>query len=151
MCFSCLYHSKYPKSITPYLLVSIFYQLTSKKNQVLAGNLTHGRQTLQLIKFYLIKNMRYWRKLVSTIKVSLLKYSVILLFITWLSWQFPLFHFPLLICLFAFQTILTTAADKSEEHTESQCTLNKDNQSKVIVCFTHVEYCLNIYDCGKCN
>ena len=37
---------------------SIFYQLTSEKNQVHTGNLTHCRQTLQLIKFYLIKNMK---------------------------------------------------------------------------------------------
>ena len=39
-------------------LVSIFYQLTSEKNQVHTGNLTHFRQTLLLIKFYLIKNMK---------------------------------------------------------------------------------------------
>ena len=37
-------------------LVSIFHQLTSEKNQVHTVNLTHCRQTLQLIKFYLIKN-----------------------------------------------------------------------------------------------
>ena len=37
---------------------SIFYQLTSEKNQVHTGNLTHCRQTLQLIKFYLIKNIK---------------------------------------------------------------------------------------------
>ena len=74
MCFSCFCHSKYPKSITPPLqcdffkmctfsyghlfLVSIFYQLTSEKNQVHTGDLTHCKQTLQLIKFYLIKNMK---------------------------------------------------------------------------------------------
>ena len=40
------------------ILVSIFYQLTSEENQVHTGNLTHCRQTLQLIKFYLIKNMK---------------------------------------------------------------------------------------------
>ena len=39
-------------------LVSIFYQLTSEKNQVHTGHLTHCKQTLQLIKFYLIKNMK---------------------------------------------------------------------------------------------
>ena len=39
-------------------LVSIFYQLTSEKNQVHTGDLTHCKQTLQLIKFYLIKNMK---------------------------------------------------------------------------------------------
>ena len=35
-------------------LVSIFYQLTSEKNQVHTGDLTHCEQTLQLIKFYFI-------------------------------------------------------------------------------------------------
>ena len=39
-------------------IVPIFYQLTSEKNQVHTCNLTHCRQTLQLIKFYLIKNMK---------------------------------------------------------------------------------------------
>ena len=74
MCFSCFYHSKYHKSIMPPLhcdflrmctfsyghlfSVSIFYQLTSEKNQVHTGDLTHCKQTLQLIKFYLIKNMK---------------------------------------------------------------------------------------------
>ena len=74
MCFSCLCHSKYHKSIMPPLQcdffndmcafsyellfqVSIFYQLTTEKNEVYSGNLTHCRQTLQLIKLYLIKNM----------------------------------------------------------------------------------------------
>ena len=38
------------------ILVSIFYQLMCEKNQVHTGNLAHCRQTLQLIKFYLIKN-----------------------------------------------------------------------------------------------
>ena len=36
-------------------LVAIYYQLTSEKNQVHTGDLTHCRQTLQLIKFYQIK------------------------------------------------------------------------------------------------
>ena len=39
-------------------LVSIFYQLTSEKNQVHPSDLTHWKQTLQLIKFYMIKNMK---------------------------------------------------------------------------------------------
>ena len=39
-------------------LVSVFYQLTSENNQVHTGDLTHFKQTLQLIKFHLIKNMR---------------------------------------------------------------------------------------------
>ena len=75
MCFSCFCHCKYHKSIMPPLqhyffkdvyffkyghlfLVSIFYQLTSEKNQVHTGDLTHCKQTLQLIKLYLIKNMK---------------------------------------------------------------------------------------------
>ena len=74
--FSCYNHSKYHncKSINPpqcdffwqcallivawLFIVPIFYQLTSEKNQVHTCNLTHCRQTLQLIKFYLIKNMK---------------------------------------------------------------------------------------------
>ena len=41
------------------ILVSIFYQLTFEKNQVhTADDLKHCRQTLKLIKFYLIKNMK---------------------------------------------------------------------------------------------
>ena len=34
------------------------HQLTSEENQVHTGNLTHCMQTLQLIKFPLIKNMK---------------------------------------------------------------------------------------------
>ena len=67
MFFSCFCHSKHHKTIPPLIqcdflmmctlsygrlfLVSIFYQLTFEKNQVYTGNLTHCRQTLQLIKF----------------------------------------------------------------------------------------------------
>ena len=59
-------------------LVSIFYQLTSEKNQVHISDLTHFRQTLQFIKFGLIKNMEGSRgNLAGTIQVSLLKYFVI--------------------------------------------------------------------------
>ena len=36
-------------------LVSIFYQLTSEKNQVHSDNLTPCRKTLKLITFYLNK------------------------------------------------------------------------------------------------
>ena len=59
MCFSCFYHSKYHKSIMPPLhcdflrkctfsyghlfSVSIFYQLTSEKNRIHTGDLTHCR------------------------------------------------------------------------------------------------------------
>ena len=39
-------------------LVSIFYQPTSEKNQVHSGDLTNCKQTWQLIKFYLIENMK---------------------------------------------------------------------------------------------
>ena len=39
-------------------LLSIFCQLTSEKNQVHSGDLTHCKQTLLLIRFYLIKNMK---------------------------------------------------------------------------------------------
>ena len=67
MCFSCFCQSKYHKSIMPPLQydffndvyfflwtailskLSIFYQLASEKNEVHTGNLTHYRQTLQLI------------------------------------------------------------------------------------------------------
>ena len=67
MWFSCFCHSKYHKSIMPppqydffndvYFFLwtailsklSIFYQLASEKNEVHTGNLTHYRQTLQLI------------------------------------------------------------------------------------------------------
>ena len=38
-------------------LVSIFYQLTSEKNQIQTGDLKDCGQTLQLIRFYLIRNM----------------------------------------------------------------------------------------------
>ena len=70
MCFTCFCHSKYHKSIRVIFLkmctfsyghlclVSIFYQLTSEENQVHTGDLTHFKQTLQLIRFYLIKNMK---------------------------------------------------------------------------------------------
>ena len=58
-------------------LVSIFYQLTSEKNQVYTGNLRHCGQTLLLIKFYLIRNHEgQQRKLASTIQVSLLTFSL---------------------------------------------------------------------------
>ena len=74
MCFSCLCRSKHHKSIMLPLqcnffkmctfsyghlfLVSIFYQPTSEKNQVDNGDLTNCKQTRQLIKFYLIENMK---------------------------------------------------------------------------------------------
>ena len=75
MCFSFFYPSKYHNQSLPHFsviclmtcafsyshlfLVSTFYHLASEKiiMQVHNGDLTHFRQTLQLIKFYLIKNM----------------------------------------------------------------------------------------------
>ena len=57
-------------------LVSIFYELTTEKNQVYTGNLTHCRQMLQLIKFYLNKKHEGQQRILpSSIQVSLLKYS----------------------------------------------------------------------------
>ena len=62
MCFSCFCHSKYHKSITPPLqcdfFKDVYFFLWSGKNQVHTGDLTHCKQTLQLIEFYLIKNMK---------------------------------------------------------------------------------------------
>ena len=75
LCFSRLCRSKYHRSIMLPLqcdfffkmctfsyghlfLVSIFYQPTSEKNQVHSGDLTNCKQTWQLIKFYLIENMK---------------------------------------------------------------------------------------------
>ena len=57
MFFSCFCHSKYRKSIMPppqrdfFLMMCTFSygQLTSEKNKVYTGNLTHCKQTLQLI------------------------------------------------------------------------------------------------------
>ena len=45
----------YTSSYGHLFLLYTFYQLTSEKNQVHTGNLTHCRQMLQLIKFYLNK------------------------------------------------------------------------------------------------
>ena len=39
-------------------LLSFFHQLISEKNQVHTGDFTHCKQTLQLIKLYLIQNMK---------------------------------------------------------------------------------------------
>ena len=57
--FSVIFFGQCALLIVAWLfIVPIFYQLTSEKNQVHTCNLTHCRQTLQLIKFYLIKNMK---------------------------------------------------------------------------------------------
>ena len=39
-------------------LVSIFFQLTSEKNEIQTGDLTHCKQTIQLIRINLIQNMK---------------------------------------------------------------------------------------------
>ena len=56
--FSVIFFKMCTFSYGHLFLVSIFYQLTSENNQVHTGDLTHCKQTLQLIKFYLIKNMK---------------------------------------------------------------------------------------------
>ena len=56
--FSVIFFKMCTFSYGHLFLVSIFYQLTSEKNQVHTGHLTHCKKTLQLIKFYLIKNMK---------------------------------------------------------------------------------------------
>ena len=56
--FSVIFFKMCTFSYGHLFLVSIFYQLTSEKNQVHTGDFTHYKQTLQLIKFYLIKNMK---------------------------------------------------------------------------------------------
>ena len=54
-CFSVIFLKMCTFSYGHLFLVSIFCPLTSEKNQVHTGDLTHCKQTLQLIKFYLIK------------------------------------------------------------------------------------------------
>ena len=56
--FSVIFFKMCTFSYGHLFLVSIFYHQTSEKNQVHTGDLTHCKQTLQLIKFYLIKNMK---------------------------------------------------------------------------------------------
>ena len=87
-------------------LVAIFYQLTSEKNQVHAGYLTHCRQTLRLIKFYLVKNVKGNRRnWLAQFKFPILKYSVIIF--SYHIVKFTVSLSLLFICLFAFLTILT--------------------------------------------
>ena len=84
MCFSCFCHSKYHNinnsgiflmmctfAYGHLILVSIFYQLTSRKDQIHTGNLKHCRQTLQLFEFCLIKNMKGHRAFHSRDQISL--------------------------------------------------------------------------------
>ena len=83
----------------------------------LTGNLTHCRQTLQLVKFYLIKNMKGIRRnLAITIQVSLFKYSVKFFLLYGEVYSFLSFHCLLFICLLAFLTAITTVANKCKEH-----------------------------------
>ena len=139
MCFSCFCCSKYHKSLTPLLQwlfwgcvifdavyfflwtsilsIYIFYQLTSEKNQVHTGNLTHCKQTLLLIKFYLIKNMKGNRG------NWLAQFKFPFLSILW-SFLLPSHRVKFTVSLislssvhlFAFLTILTIVANKCKEH-----------------------------------
>ena len=96
-------------------LVSIFYQLTSEKNQVHTGNLTHCKQTLQLIKFHLIKNMKGKRRN-WLVQFKFPLSSILLSFL--LPWG-KVYSFPhplSSVHLFAFLTILTNVANKCKEH-----------------------------------
>ena len=56
--FSVIFFKMCTFSYGHLFLVSIFYQPTSEKNQVHCGDLINCKQTLQLIKFYLIENMK---------------------------------------------------------------------------------------------
>ena len=129
MCFSCFCHPKYHKSIMPplqcdfledvYFFLSIFCQLTFEKNQVHSGDLTHCKQTLQLIRFYLIKNMKGNRG------NWLAQFKFPFLGILW-SFFYHMVKFTVFLIslssvhLFAFWTILTIAASKCKEH--KKCT-----------------------------
>ena len=56
----------FPASVIPNITNQsghLTYQLISEKNQIHTGNLTHCKQTLQLIQFYLVKIMRGNRKI----------------------------------------------------------------------------------------
>ena len=100
-------------------LVSIFCQLTFEKNQVHSGDLTHCKQTLQLIRFYLIKNMKGNRG------NWLAQFKFPFLGILW-SFFYHMVKFTVFLIslssvhLFAFWTILTIAASKCKEH--KKCT-----------------------------
>ena len=57
--FSVIFFKMCTFSYGHLFLVSILYQLTPEKNQVLTGDLTQiCKQTLQLIKFYFTKSMK---------------------------------------------------------------------------------------------
>ena len=128
MCFSCFCHSKYHKSITPPLLcffvfflmmctfsngnLFLVYLLPAdiwKESLVLTGDLTQKfcRQTLLLVKFYLIKNMKSNRGNYLTQS----KFPFLSILSQWYFFyhmvkfiQFTSFYCLLTICLFAFLT-----------------------------------------------
>ena len=140
MCFSCFRHSKYHKSIMPppsfsviflmmstfsrgqLFLVSIFYQLTSEKNEVHTGNLTHCRQTL--IKFFVQKHEQQQKKLASMIQVSLLEYSVMFFLSNGKFYSFPHFTvFCSLVCLLSSQSWLLLPTNSRSIYMK-MCTVN---------------------------
>ena len=96
-------------------LVSILYQLTSEKNQVHNSDLTHCKQTLQLIKFYLIKNMKGNRgNWLAQFEFLL---SILSCFFYHMIKKFTVSLISLSSGhLFAFLTILTIVANKCKEH-----------------------------------
>ena len=63
--------------------------------------------------------------------------------------QIPSFHCLLLICLVAFLKILTTVANKWEEHMKCVQLLNT-LCNQFYICSVLLEYTL-VYHCGKCN
>ena len=89
-------------------LVSIFYQL----NQVYTGDLIHCNWTLQLNKFYLIKNMKgnrgNW--------LAQFKFPLSILWSFLLPWgkvySFP--HFTVFICLLSLQSQLFVDRNKRD-------------------------------------
>ena len=118
-------------------LASIFYQLTSEMNQLHTSNMTHCKQTLQMIKFYLIKIKKIEE-------------------IGWHNSSFPsqvfydhfVYHMVKFVVslpsltsvhLFAFLTILTIVANKCKEHIKCVQLLKTS-----LISFINVEYYLNI-------
>ena len=98
-------------------LVSIFYQLKSERNQVHTGDLTHCKQTLQLINFYLIKNMKGNRgNWLAQFKITFfLKVFCARFFNHRVKFIVSLFSLSS-VHLFAFVTILTIGINSCKEH-----------------------------------
>ena len=114
--FSVIFQKMCTFSYGHLFLVSIFRQLTSEKNQVHTGDLTHCKQTLLLIRFYLIKNMKgnrgnwlaHYSSFPSQVFCDCFFYHLV---------KFTVFLISLSsVHLFAFLTILTIAANKCKEH-----------------------------------